>query len=71
MTKKVEFVKDDEKTVEVYVDDDLYGTLELGDEEYGDQKGVWILWDKLGQDGVTYFDDLKETESTIKYELEN
>ena len=74
--KKVEFSKvyvddDDAKTVDITVDDDNYGKFKFGDEKFGTQKGVWILWPDNIDDAVTYFDDLQESEDTLQDELEN
>lgn len=66
--KKVEFEKYGEE-VEVLADGEQYGTLKFGDEEFGTQKGIWILWYADDQDAVSYFSDLKETEEAIKDEL--
>lgn len=74
--KKVEFSKvyvddDNAKTVDVTLDGDTYGKFKFGDEEFGTQKGVWILWPDDIDDAVTYSDDLQESEDTLQDELEN
>ena len=67
--KKVEFQKDSDAKVTVYVDDEVYGSLEFGDEASGDQKGIWIFWPMDTDDGVSYFDSLKGTEEAIKEDI--
>lgn len=67
--KKVEFQKDSDTKVTVYVDEEVYGSLEFGDELTGGQKGIWIFWPIDTDDGVSYFDSLKETEEAIKDEI--
>lgn len=74
--KKVEFEqigKDNagRKIIDVYVDGELYGTLshENSFEYYLDcyHNGERGLIDE----SVSYYDDLKETESEIKFEIKN
>ena len=67
--KKVEFLRASEIEVDVIVKGDIFGTLKFGDEEFGTQKNIWILWPIDIDDGVSYFDDLEETEETIEDEI--
>lgn len=74
--RKVEFSKvyvdeDDAKTVDVTLDGDNYGKFKFGNEEFGTQKDVWILWPNDYDDAITYDNDLQESEDTLKDELEN
>lgn len=64
---KVEFIKDEStKTVKVEVSGEKYGEL-----IFDTDQDVWVLWPEQIDDGVGYFDDLKETEDQIKFELEH
>ena len=64
---KVEFIKDEsKKTVKVEVNGEKYGEL-----IFDTDQDVWVLWPEQIDDGVGYFDDLKETEDQIKFELEH
>ncbi|MBV6739940.1 hypothetical protein KBABDLON_00710 [Lactobacillus gasseri] len=64
---KVEFIKDEStKTVKVEVNGEKYGEL-----IFDTDQDVWVLWPEQIDDGVGYFDDLKETEDQIKFELEH
>ncbi|UWI46739.1 hypothetical protein HR118_03140 [Lactobacillus paragasseri] len=50
--------------------------VEVNGENYGKlifdtDQDAWVLWPKQIDDGVTYFDDLKETEDQINFELEH
>ena len=64
---KVEFIKDEStKTVKVEVNGEKYGVL-----IFDTDQDVWVLWPEQIDDGVGYFDDLKETEDQIKFELEH
>ena len=64
---KVEFIKDEStKTVKVEVNGEKYGEL-----SFDTDQDVWVLWPEQIDDGVGYFDDLKETEDQIKFELEH
>lgn len=74
--KKVEFVKNGKDNagrviVDVYVDGDIYGTLSHENNfEYNldcyhnGERG-------LIDESVPYFDDLKETEDEIRFEIKN
>ena len=50
--------------------DETVGYLVFQDEEYGDKKNIWVFWDKDYQEGTSYFESLKETEKSLKEELE-
>lgn len=64
---KVKFIKDEStKTVVVEVNGENYGKL-----IFDTDQDAWVLWPEQIDDGVTYFDDLKETEDQIKFELEH
>lgn len=64
---KVEFIKDESrKTVRVEVNGEKYVEL-----IFDTDQDVWVLWPEQIDDGVGYFDDLKETEDQIKFELEH
>lgn len=64
---KVEFIKDEStKTEKVEVNGEKYGEL-----IFDTDQDVWVLWPEQIDDGVGYFDDLKETEDQIKFELEH
>lgn len=60
----VEFYKEDDKSYHVWVNDNIYGTLTF-DEDQGD----WVLYPNKIDDGITYFNSLKDTEETITDEL--
>lgn len=64
---KIEFIQDKAtQTVKVKVNEKNYGEL-----IFDVDQDAWVLWPKQIDDGVTYFDDLQETEDQIKYELEH
>lgn len=64
---KIEFIQDAAtQTVKVKVNEENYGEL-----IFDTDQDAWVLWPKQIDDGVTYFDDLQETEDQIKYELEH
>lgn len=60
----VKFNEIDAKNIEVLVHGDIYGKL-----NFDSNQKAWILWPAGIDDGVSYFDNLKETEETIKDEL--
>ncbi|WP_413523693.1 hypothetical protein [Latilactobacillus curvatus] len=60
----VEFNEIDAQNVEVMVDGDTYGKLNFDSDE-----NVWVLWPADIDDGVSYFDNLEETEEAIKDEI--
>lgn len=64
---KIEFIKDEStKTVKVELNGEKYREL-----IFDTDQDAWVLWPEQIDDGVTYFDDLKETEDQIKFELEH
>lgn len=64
---KIEFIQDKAtQTVRVKANEETYGEL-----IFDVDQDAWVLWPKQIDDGVTYFDDLKETEDQIKFELEH
>lgn len=54
-----------DNTVDVYKDDNRIGYLEFDQEQE-----AWVFWPNDINDGITYFEDLKETEDTIAEEQE-
>lgn len=60
----VEFNEIDAQNVEVLVNGDTYGKLNFDSDE-----NVWVLWPADIDDAVSYFDNLEETEETIKDEI--
>lgn len=64
--KKIEFIKEDKENYTVKLNDERYGSL-----EWNEDQEAWVLWPESINDGVTYFNDLKETEDYIKDELED
>lgn len=64
--KKVQFSTPYEDQVEVTVDGDKYGTLKFDHEQ-----NVWVLWPLSIDDGVSYTDDLEETEADITDEIQS
>jgi hypothetical protein len=64
--KKVEFSTPCEDQVEVTVNGDKYGTLELDHEQ-----NTWILWPVSIDDGVGYSDDLADTQEIITDEIQS
>ena len=63
--KKVKFSTTYEYQVEVTVDGDKYGILIFDHEQ-----NVWVLWPSTIDDGVSYSDDLAETQATITEEIQ-
>lgn len=56
-------------SVETWKDDRGLDYTTLGQLEFNQEQKAWIFWpEDLSCDGVTYFDDLEETESTIQDE---
>lgn len=51
--------------VEVTVDGDKYGILIFDHEQ-----NAWVLWPSIIDDGISYSDDLAETEETITDEIQ-
>lgn len=64
--KKIKFSIPYENQVEVTVDGDKYGTLILDKEQ-----NAWVLWASAIDDGISYSDDLAETEETITDEIQS
>ena len=64
--KKVQFSTRYEDRVEVIVNGNNYGTLIFDHEQ-----NIWVLWPSTIDDGVSYSDDLAETEETITDEIES
>ena len=64
--KKVEFSEAVDNEVEVLVDGTTYGKLVFDT----DQK-AWVLWPVSIDDGVSYTDDLQETEEDITDEIQS
>ena len=64
--KKVQFSTPYEDQVEVTVDGDKYGTLIFDHEQ-----NAWVLWPVSIDDGVSYSDDLAETQATITDEIQS
>lgn len=60
----VEFNEIDAQNVEVMVDGNTYGKLNFDSDE-----NAWVLWPADIDDGVSYFDNLEETEEAIKDEI--
>jgi len=60
----VEFNEIDAQNVEVLVNGDTYGKLNFDSDE-----NAWVLWPADIDDAVSYFDNLEETEETIKDEI--
>ena len=64
--KKVQFSTRYEDRVEVIVNGENYGTLIFDHEQ-----NVQVLWPVSIDDGVSYSDDLEETEETITDEIQD
>lgn len=62
--KKVEFSEAIDNEVEVMVNGDSYGVI-----KFDADQNVWVLWPADIDDGVSYFEDLEETEENIKDEI--
>ena len=60
----IEFDEIDAQNVEVLVNGDTYGKLNFDSDE-----NVWVLWPADIDDAVSYFENLEETEETIKDEI--
>ncbi|MDC4184572.1 hypothetical protein MK904_00480 [Loigolactobacillus coryniformis] len=60
----VEFNEIDAQNVEVLVNGATYGKL-----NFDSDANVWVLWPEDIDDGVSYFDNLEETEESIKDEI--
>lgn len=64
--KKVQFSTRYEDRVEVIVNGGNYGTLVFDHEQ-----NAWVLWPVSIDDGISYSDDLAETEETITDEIQD
>lgn len=64
--KKIQFGAPYEDQVEVAVNGERYGFLEFDHEQ-----NAWVLWPSAIDDGVSYSDDLAETEETITEEIQS
>ncbi|WP_353990615.1 hypothetical protein ABVF02_09520 [Lacticaseibacillus paracasei] len=64
--KKIQFSTPYEDQVEVTVNGDKYGTL-----KFDREKNEWVLWPVSIDDGVSYSDDLAETQETITDEIQS
>ncbi|PCL24491.1 hypothetical protein CPZ13_00355 [Lacticaseibacillus paracasei] len=64
--KKVQFSTPYEDQVEVTVNGDKYGTLKFDREQ-----NEWVLWPVSIDDGVSYSDDLAETQEIITDEIQS
>ena len=64
--KKVQFSTRYEDRVEVIVNGGNYGTLVFNNEQ-----NAWVLWPSNIVDGISYSDDLAETEETITDEIQS
>lgn len=64
--KKVQFSAAYENKVEVTVDGDKYGILIFDKEQ-----NAWVLWAVSIDDGISYSDNLVETEETITDEIQS
>lgn len=64
--KKVQFNIPYDNQVEVLVDGDNYGILIFDHEQK-----VWVLWATTIDDGISYSDNLTETEETITDEIQS
>ena len=64
--KKVQFSTRYEDRVEVIVNGNNYGTL-----IFDHDQNAWVLWSSTIDDGVSYSDDLAETQEIITDEIED
>ena len=64
--KKVEFSKAIDNEVEVMVNGNSYGVI-----KFDAGQNAWVLWPEDIDDGVSYDEDLAETEETITDEIQN
>ena len=63
---KIKFIKKDENTYDVELNGESYGSLEF---DLGQNAWALWFWGCYGDEGVTYFEDLKETENCIVDEI--
>lgn len=64
--KKNKFSTPYENQVEATVDGDKYGTIKFNHEQ-----NAWVLWVSAIDDGISYSDNLAETEETITDEIQS
>lgn len=64
--KNIQFSKPADNEVEVTVDGSTYGVI-----KYDADQSAWVLWPEAIDDGVSYFDDLAETEEAITDEIQS
>lgn len=64
---EIKFIKEDKENYTVELNNERYGSL-----EWDSDQNAWVLWfwGCYGDEGVTYFEDLEETEDYIRDELE-
>ena len=64
---EIKFIKEDKENYTVELNNERYGSL-----EWDSDQNAWVLWfwGCYGDEGVTYFEDLEETEDYIRNELE-
>lgn len=61
---EIKFIKEDKENYTVELNNERYGSL-----EWDQDQNAWVLWPLAIDDGVTYFESLKETIAYIKDEL--
>lgn len=61
---EIKFIKEDKENYTVELNNERYGSL-----EWDQEQNAWVLWSLAINDGVTYFESLKETITYIKDEL--
>ena len=62
--KKIVFSEVIDNAVEVTANGDSYGII-----KFDAGQNAWVLWPSTIDDGVSYFEDLEETEKSIKDEI--
>jgi len=63
--KKIKFSTPYEDRVEVTVNGDTYGTLIFDHEQ-----NAWVLWIMYIDDGISFWEDLAETEESVTDEIQ-
>lgn len=73
MEKAIHFENNGDGTFEVrkWLGAEGYNWETLGALEFDSDQSAWIFWQAGTDQGVTYFEDLKETEETVQAELFN
>ena len=61
---EIKFIKEDKENYTIELNNERYGAL-----EWDQNQNAWVLWPLAINDGVTYFESLKETITYIKDEL--